>query len=168
MKKLALALTLALGLAQAPEAFAQQGPKTSQGPKAQGKKGGKAQAPAGQVKVQVMVVHATDAKTYVDPKLENLERHLEFLKYSSYEVLSTEREGLTIDKSTSFAIDGGRKVTVTLLSKDESKARLRVQMYKADKKLVDTTVSVKRGGTFIVAGPKYQGGMLLLPITANY
>ncbi len=164
MKKLALTLMLVLGLAQAPEALAQQGgPKAAQGPKA------KAKAPAeGQVKVQVMVVHATDGKVFVDPKLEKLERHLEFLKYSSYEVISTERDALAQDKSTSFAIEGGRKVTVTLLSKDESKARLRVQMYKADKKLVDTTVSVKRGGTFIVAGPKYQGGMLLLPITADY
>ena len=166
MKKLLTALALSFAfVASAPEAQAQQKPKAAQG----AKKGGKAKAPAGdQVKVQVMVVHATDGKDYVDPKLAKLERHLEFLKYSSYEVLKTESDSLRQDKSTSFSIEGGRKVTVTLLGKDDSKARLRVQMYKADKKLVDTTVSVKRGATFVVAGPKYQGGMLLLPITAKY
>ena len=45
---------------------------------------------------------------------------------------------------------------------------MRVEVYKGGEKLVDTTVSVNRGSTFMVGGPRHDGGILLLPITANY
>ena len=35
-------------------------------------------------------------------------------------------------------------------------------------KLLDTTLSVNRNGTFIVAGPKHKDGVLVLPLTAKY
>jgi hypothetical protein len=126
----------------------------------------KSKAPA--VNVQIMVVHAKEGEVFVDPKLAKLEKHLEFLRYDNFSVLDTQRSPVVTGKSTSFAIEGGRKVTVNLLEKNEDEVRLRVQMFKDGKKLVDTTVRVKRGSTFVVAGPKYKGGILLLPITANY
>ena len=59
-------------------------------------------------------------------------------------------------------------MTIELLSKEDSKARMRVVMARGAEKLLDTTLSVNRNGTFIVAGPKYQGGILVLPLTARY
>jgi len=135
---------------------------------AQQKKTTKAKAKAPAVNVQIMVVHAKEGEPYVDPKLSRLEKHLEFLRYDNFSVLDTQRSPVVSGKATSFSIEGGRKVTINLLEKNEKEVRLRVQMFKEGKKLVDTTVRVKRGSTFVVAGPKYKGGMLLLPITANY
>lgn len=164
-RTLTLALLALLGLGAAAPGTAHADP-----PKA-GKaqvKGAKAKAPVnGSVDVKLMVVHAKDGDPYVDPRLKELEPHLEFLRYDRFEVLTSESAKLA-GKPATFQVEGGRKVTVSVLSKDDKRVRLKVQMYKADKKLVDTTVSVNRGGTFVVAGPKFQGGMLLLPLTADY
>ena len=48
------------------------------------------------------------------------------------------------------------------------RARVRVEMSGNDGKLLDTTVSINRGGTFIVAGPKVKDGILMLPVRADY
>ncbi len=155
-----LLMALALGLGAPPELSAAVTMSQQTGAKA------KAKAPA--VNVQLMVVHATEGEAFVDPKLESLEKHLEFLRYDNFKVLDTHRSPVVMGKATSFEIEGGRKVNITLLEKNDTEVKLRVQMFKEGKKLVDTTVRVKRGSTFVVAGPKYKGGMLLLPITANY
>jgi hypothetical protein len=73
-----------------------------------------------------------------------------------------------INEDHSFAIEGGRRLKVTLLSKDDARAKVRVEISGDDGKLLDTTVSINRGGTFIVAGPKYKDGILMLPIRADY
>ena len=63
---------------------------------------------------------------------------------------------------------GDRKVKVTLLDKEDQDVRVRVEITGQSGKLLDTTVKINRGGTFIVAGPKYQDGMLILPLRASY
>ena len=35
-------------------------------------------------------------------------------------------------------------------------------------KLIDTTVKINRDGTFIVAGPAFKDGILILPLKASY
>ncbi|HJN77004.1 MAG TPA: hypothetical protein QGF58_23970 [Myxococcota bacterium] len=156
-----LGLALALGIG-APVAEAQQPPKTVQ-------KGGKAKTPStSRVNIEVMVVHAKDGPPHVDPKLEALNLDLDHLRYQDFRVLSTNKSPLVSGKPAVFEVEGGRKVKVTLISKDADRVRLQVQLFKGDKKLLETTVAVKRGTTFVVAGSKYDGGMLLLPITARY
>ena len=65
-------------------------------------------------------------------------------------------------------IPGGRSVRLTLLSKTADKARVRVRIKGKQKVILDTTVSIRRNGFFMVAGPKYDGGVLVLPIFARY
>ena len=66
--------------------------------------------------------------------------------------------------SRDFEILGDRQISVSLLRKNEQNARLRVQMYRRGQKLVDTTVTVNRNGTFIMAGPAHKNGILVLPM----
>ncbi|MCB9793519.1 MAG: hypothetical protein H6741_12420 [Alphaproteobacteria bacterium] len=120
------------------------------------------------VNIQLMVVHAKEGEAYVDPRLKNIERHLEILRYNNFTVLQTNKSAVGVGKSTSFQVEGGRKVTVDLLSVDEQRARVRVQMFKQGNKLVDTTVAINRGSTMMVAGPRHADGILILPITADY
>lgn len=128
-----------------------------------------AKAPLGKVAVQVMVVLAKDAPTRrVDPKLKAMEVHFGHLRYNDYTVLGTNAAQLGIGAKASFDVEGGRRLDITVVERTEKNVRMRVQMFKADKKLVDTVILIERGGTFILAGPQYQGGILLLPITANY
>lgn len=126
------------------------------------------QGKSDKVALRVMVVHATSEGNQVDPRLQNLTKYLSHLKYTSYELLQTHTAELGANGKQSFAIEGGFKVTIELLSKEESKARMRVVMARGAEKLLDTTLSVNRNGTFIVAGPKYKGGILVLPLTARY
>lgn len=120
------------------------------------------------VNIQLMVVHAKEGEAYVDPRLKNIERHLEILRYNNFTVLQSDKSAVGVGKSTSFQVEGGRKVSVDLLSVDEKRARVRVQMFKQGNKLVDTTVAINRGSTMMVAGPRHAGGILILPITADY
>ncbi|MCB9765306.1 MAG: hypothetical protein H6739_36365 [Alphaproteobacteria bacterium] len=123
---------------------------------------------ADKVDIQLMVVHAKEGAEYVDPRLKNIERHLAILRYNNFTVLDTNRSAVAVGKDASFSVEGGRKVTVTVLSVDDQRARVRVEMYKQSNKLIDTTVSINRGSTMMVAGPRYEEGMLILPITASY
>lgn len=120
------------------------------------------------VDIQLMVVHAQQGEPYVDPKLRSIERHLQMLRYDSFKVLQSDRSTVAPTKAANFTVQGGRKVTVTLLDVNDKAARVRVEVFKQGSKLVDTTVSINRGSTMMVAGPRYEEGILILPITASY
>lgn len=128
------------------------------------------QAPRSQqVQVSMMVVHATDAHSRVDPRLGNLTQYFSHMRFTGYDLLGTSSATLSANDSETFSIQGGREVTITLLSQDDQRVRMRVQMTAGrESKLLDTTLSVNRNGTFIVAGPKYESGILVLPLTARY
>jgi hypothetical protein len=163
-----LAAALSLGLLLPATAAAQQRPGARELPAARADRT-QAPAPVGRVELQVMVVYATEAHSNVDPSLGKLAGYLRNLRYTGYELLSTQKASLSPDGRTSFNVDGGRKVEVTLLSRDERRARMRVEVSdKKGEKLLDTTLSVNRNGTFIVAGPRHKDGILVLPLTATY
>ena len=123
----------------------------------------------GKLDLRVHVIHATDAHSKIDPRLEKLQRYLKHLRYTGYDLLETKKLPLSARGKQTFSVAGDRKVTVELLSKDAQKARMRVKIIgRKGQKLLDTTLSVPRNGTFIVAGPKYKGGILVLPLTARY
>jgi hypothetical protein len=123
---------------------------------------------AGKVAVQIAVVHATDAEAGIDPRLNALASSFRYFKWKGYRLLSSQDAAVAEGEDHSFAIAGERRLKVTLISRDDARARVRVEMSGADGKLLDTTVSINRGGTFIVAGPSYKDGILMLPVRADY
>ena len=120
------------------------------------------------VRVQVLLVHATSGEPFMDADLNRWSRHLKHLRYDRFELLDRRRASLLPDQARDFEILCNRSIKVSLLSKTPKRARLRVQMYRRNQKLVDTTVTVNRNGTFIMAGPSHKGGILVMPITASY
>lgn len=124
--------------------------------------------PASRVALQVLVVHATDSVTGVDPQIASLASSFRYFKYKGYKLLSTQQAAVAVDDTANFSIAGGRRVRVTLISVDDAHARLHVEINNADDKLFDTTVSINRGGTFIISGPRYEDGILMLPVRATY
>jgi hypothetical protein len=125
-------------------------------------------AATGKVEVQIYVVHATDSESGIDPRLSALAASFHYFKYKGYRLLSTQEADVSVGEDHSFPIEGGRRLKVTLMSRDDARARVRVEMTSSDGKLLDTTVSINRGGTFIVAGPHYEDGILMLPVRASY
>ena len=140
------------------------GPDSRPAPTAQSDK-----AKATKVEIRVMDVYATDTHSNVDPKLDKLTRYLTHLRYTGFQLLDTHTVSLAPNGSQTFTIAGGRKMEITVLEQDDRRVRMRVEVTGGKGgKLLDTTLSVNRNGTFIVAGPRYEEGVLVLPLTAKY
>lgn len=122
---------------------------------------------SGKVRVEVMVVHATHSGQ-VDPRLRNLQRQLDHTRYTGFEVLSTSTDALSPGQTAVVTVAGGRKVKVRLIERNSQQARVRIELYKGNEKKLDTTVSIPRNRTFLVAGPKFEEGVLIFPITVTY
>jgi len=120
------------------------------------------------VGVEVMVVHATQKETKVDPRLKDIMRQLRFTNFKGFKLLQEQDSVLTDGNDTTVSVAGGRKLKVRLLSHNASQAKVQIRMFKEGNKVLDTTVSIKRGMAFLIAGPNFQGGKLILPITVDY
>lgn len=120
------------------------------------------------VSVTVLVVHATDSESGVDPRLASLASSFRYFKYQGYRLLSQQSTDLSVNGASTYTVEGGRKVKVTLVSMDAARAKLHVEMSNDQGKVLDTTVSINRDGTFIISGPKYKDGILMLPLRAVY
>ncbi len=120
------------------------------------------------VDVQVMIVHAHNSNTRVDSRLEGLLQHLRHMRYTGYTVLDTKSESLTDGNEANYDVQGDRQLKVELVDHDGRNARLRIRMLTNGRKVLDTTVSVRRNRSFIVMGPQHDQGVLVFAITANY
>jgi hypothetical protein len=127
-----------------------------------------ATVPAGRVTIEVQVVHASDSADGVDPRLKSLASSLRYLKFKGYRLLSAPSATLKAGADASFPLEGGRELSVTLVERDDARARVRVRIVRGAERMLDTTVSINRDGTFIVAGPAYEDGILVLPLRAHY
>lgn len=160
-------LTLLAVLALSSPAYAQGRPTTAPANRPTSTLQGNDRA-ISKVSLQVLVVHATDSVTGVDPRIKGLESSFRYFKYKGYKLLATENEEVETNETATFSIAGDRKVKVTLMSVDEARAKLHVEILSGATKLFDTTVNINRGGTFIISGPKYEDGILMLPVRASY
>lgn len=156
MRALFMCFILALGLVAPHVAFAG------------GKDASESRPASGRARITVNVVHGTDSESGVDPRLASLASQFKYLKYKGYRLLSTQTADLAAGGDKDFSIEGGRTLRVTLVSKDQAHARVRVEIDGKRGKLIDTTVKINRDGTFIVAGPQYKDGILILPLRASY
>jgi hypothetical protein len=123
---------------------------------------------AEKVTIKVWTVHASNSHKEVDERLIRITKYLKNLNYSGFKLLSKDAAQLAAKGKQKFQIAGGKTVKVTVLSRDEKRARVRVEVHGSKGKLVDTTVNIRRNGLFMVAGPKHKGGILVLPIFARY
>ena len=122
---------------------------------------------ASRVSVEVQVVLANNSGV-VDPRLAGVVENLSFLHYTGFKLLDTQPVKLAPGQDASFNIAGGRKLTLTLVSRDARAAKMRVLMSSEKGVLMDTTVSIHRNRAFMIAGPSYEDGKLILPLTVRY
>ena len=129
-----------------------------------------AAAPAvGPVSVDVMCVRATKSNDRVDPELKPLLKQLSFTGFTGFDLVSHNTDALSVGEEANFAIEGGRRLKVQLIDRDETAARMRLRLIGADgTKVLDTTVAVHRNRTFMVAGPRVGEDVLIIPVMAKY
>ena len=122
---------------------------------------------ASRVSVEVMMVHA-NSTNQVTEELKPLMKQLTFTRYTGFELLQKLPAQLAVGGSASFSLFNERRLKLELLSKDDKRAKLRVRLFNGKEKVLDTTVSVNRNRSFIIGGPRYKGGAIVLPLTVRY
>jgi hypothetical protein len=127
-----------------------------------------AKAPVGKVGVELMVVHAHNEDGKVDPRLTGIMQNLRFIKFKGFRLLDTHPASLGPAQESTFSIVGGRQIRVQLLERDAKQAKVRVRMFSGDAKVLDTTVSIHRNRSFMLAGPKHNGGVLIFAVSVKY
>jgi hypothetical protein len=125
---------------------------------------------SGKVQVEVLGVYATDTHNRVDPRLQGIIADLRTQKkYTGFDLIDSETSSLGVGQESTFTVAGNRKVKVQLQSRNEQKASVRVRVYNgADKVSLEVTVTIYRNRSFIIAGPRYRDGDLLLPVSVRY
>lgn len=121
------------------------------------------------VRLEMMVVYGTTMNDAVQPELRPLMKYFRNYKFTGFTLLDSQQSKLYDKSAKTFSIEGNRKVTISLLSHTDQHAKLKVVVQEGkNQKILDTTISINRNGTFIVAGPKYKEGVLFLPISVKY
>jgi hypothetical protein len=78
-----------------------------------------------------------------------------------------ERQQVRWGERVDFNIPGGRYVLVIPKEYKNDRVTMKVMVLEGARPIVDTAVSLRNHGTFLVAGPREQGGVLILSIGAQ-
>jgi hypothetical protein len=130
---------------------------------------GREQPAANRVRVGVKVVQATPTGG-MDARLEGMAKELRsnFPQFQGFQLQSSHSDALGPNQDTTLAFDNGRRVTLTLVSKEDTRARVRIEVFnRAGERQMDTTVWIPKGKMFL-AGVKTQDGRLILPVSVDY
>lgn len=158
------ALALGAGIALVcPAALAQTPPKPP------------TQAPQTAVNVEIIILHATNDGSGIDPKIGKMPELAQppFSSYNSYKLLDRKTLALTKGNAQTHVLPNARPMMVTLKDVIEPKKREDARRYllnaviqkpngKEYLPLLD--VNAVAGQTFFIAGQSYKGGMLVIGV----
>lgn len=120
------------------------------------------------ITVDVGSVYASNEGTTVDPALGNIRGKLQAMfNYTSFRMLERKRRSLAVGETGEFDLPGGRSMRVAPLPAQGNKVRLSLQIFDGRKKLLATTLGLRRGGMLLVGGPSHQTGVLIFVISAE-
>lgn len=118
------------------------------------------------VQVKIGTILATNKSDEFDAKLKPMEKQLKVMKYRSYRLLKEDTQTVSWQNHATFAIPGGRSLSVTPQEFRDKQIALKVRLLEGEKPLLDTTVRLHNRGNFILGGPPHEGGALVLSISA--
>jgi len=135
------------------------------------------QAPA-TVSAEIVILHATNDGTGIDPKIGKMPALSQppFSSYNSYKLLDRVNLSLSKGKSTTTKLPTGRELIVSLKDVIESKKKgeaskyvvtASIQKHDGNSFLPLLEVNAKAGEPFFVAGQKYKGGSLVIGIKVS-
>jgi len=104
----------------------------------------------------------------IDPKLSAMAQQLRAVfKYTSYQLVSTPEGSLVTGKPWSTPLPENRVLEVVLLGREKGFSRLGVKIFEGRRALLDTTLRLRMGGTFLLGGPSYKEGVLINALTVR-
>ena len=120
------------------------------------------------IEVRIDTVLASNAGKKFDPALRPLRQPFrELLPYSSYRLIQGERRRAAWRREEQFMLPGERYLVIVPRGVQGDRVSLSVMLIQGSRPLVNTVLSLKNNGTFLVAGPNYGDGVLIFAIGAR-
>jgi hypothetical protein len=121
-----------------------------------------------EVEVRVDTVLASNADKDFDPALASLRRpFISLFPYSSYLLIQGEQRRVSWRREAEFMLPGGRYLIVMPRGFKDGRIMLNIMLISGTRPLVNTTMALKNHGVFLVAGPRYGEGTLIIAIGAG-
>lgn len=123
---------------------------------------------ANAVEVHIGAVLASNTGQEFDQRLASMHRQFNSLfPYSSYRLVKEQRQQVPWGGRVGFDIPGGWYVVVIPKECKDDRVSMKVMVLEGARPIVDTVLSLRNHGTFLVGGPRDANGVLILSIGAD-
>jgi hypothetical protein len=120
------------------------------------------------VEVRVGAIIANNSGQWTDQRVTAMNPRFHTLfPYSSYRLLGEERQWVPWGGRVRLDISSTRYVVVVPRELKNQRVSMRVRLMDGERAVVDTLLSLKDHGTFLVGGPPETDGVLILAIGAS-
>jgi hypothetical protein len=120
------------------------------------------------VEVRIDTVLAGNSGKGFDPALRPLKQPFRALfPFSSYRLVQGERRLAVWRREEQFMLPGQRYLVIIPRGVQGDRVSLSLMLIQGSRPLVNTVLSLKNNGTFLVAGPRYNDGVLIFAISAR-
>ena len=120
------------------------------------------------VEVRIGAVVASNAEPAFDQRLASLRHQFDSLfPYTSYRLIKEERRTVAWGRQAGFDLPGGRYLLVIPREYKDGRVSMKLILVEGSRPLIDTVLSLRDQGTFLVGGPRHQDGVLIIAIAAD-
>ncbi len=120
------------------------------------------------VEVRIGAVVASNTGQSFDDRLIALRKQfIALFPYSSYQLIHEEKRQVQWGNKAGFDLPGGRFLVVIPREYKNNLVSLQIMLISDTRPIVQTVLALKNNGTFLVGGPRYRDGVLLIAIGAN-
>ena len=123
---------------------------------------------ASAVEVRIGAVLASNSGKELDQRLASMQRQFNTLfAYSSYRLVKEQRQQVAWGEKVGFDIPGGRYVVVIPKEFKDNRVLMKVMVIEGSRPIVDTVLSLRDHGSFLLGGPREDNGVIILSISAD-
>jgi hypothetical protein len=122
-----------------------------------------AQVSGASIDVRIDSVLATNTNQGVDARLTPISRQLkQMFNYSTFQLVSHEERHASLGHTVDFTLPGGRFMHVDPRACDENRVELSVVLFQGERPTMTTDLKMRNGALLLLAGPRYEQGMLIV------
>lgn len=119
--------------------------------------------------ITIREIAADNSGKGTDPELKDIKKDLSKLAYSTFRLEQTLQVSLRDGETKTLELPGKNRLELTPEGLEGEKIRLRVKLSpESDKeKALETILRIPDGDTFLIVGPSYKDGVLIVAFTAK-
>jgi len=122
----------------------------------------------GEVQIGIRVILASHKGKGVDTGLQDIQEKLSTLfNYSSYRLLQERSFLLAQGQVGQLPLTKKKDLRIRLIQEQEGTVEIAVEILREGRVIFKTKAKLKKGGTFLIGGPRHKEGVLILAISAQ-